>query len=141
MTYKKQNSRGKGGASHQGGWNAAHKLLSKEERDESWLESSQGKGHVLRKLQDQIRAASGKEEQLNGIRKAVELAFGFTAKLEQVDLLWSLVFDREDRILVAKTGYGKSASVVPQLLPLLTRSSIVIVLLPLNALEPVRSSL
>ena len=62
----------------------------------------------------------------------MELAFGFTAKLEQVDLLWSLVFDREDRILVAKTGYGKS--VVPQLLPLLTRSSIVIVLLPLNAL-------
>ena len=60
------------------------------------------------------------------------LAFGFTAKLEQVDLLWSLVFDREDRILVAKTGYGKS--VVPQLLPLLTRSSIVIVLLLLNAL-------
>ena len=45
---------------------------------------------------------------------------------------WSLVFDREDRILVAKTVYGKS--VVPQLLPLLTRSSIVIVLLPLNAL-------
>jgi hypothetical protein len=69
----------------------------------------------------------------------VELAFGFTAKLEQVDLLWSLVFDREDWVLVAKTGYGKS--VVPQLLPLLTRSSIVIVLLPLNALEPVRSSL
>ena len=39
--------------------------------------------------------------------------------------MWSLVFDREDRILVAKTGYGKS--VVPRLLPL-------IVLLPLNAL-------
>jgi len=44
MTYKKQNSRGKGGASHQGGWNVAHKLLSKEERDERRLESSQGKG-------------------------------------------------------------------------------------------------
>jgi superfamily II DNA helicase RecQ len=57
---------------------------------------------------------------------------GSQAKLEQIDLLWSLVFDREDRILVAKTGYGKS--VVSQLLPLLTRSSIVIVLLPLNAL-------
>ena len=106
MTYKKQNSRGKGGASHQGGWNAAHKLLSKAESDGRRLESSQGKGHVLRKLQDQIRAASDKEEQLNGIRKAVELAFGFTAKLEQVDLLWSLVFDREDRILIAKTGYS-----------------------------------
>ena len=106
---------------------AAHKLLSKAERDERRLER-----HVLRKPQDQIRAASDKEEQLNGIIKAVELAFGFTANLEQIDLLWSLVFDREDRILVAKTGHGKS--VVPQLLPLLTRSSIVIVLLPLNAL-------
>jgi superfamily II DNA helicase RecQ len=40
--------------------------------------------------------------------------------------------DRDDRILIAKTGYGKS--VVPQLLPLLTRSSVVIILLPLNAL-------
>ena len=81
-------------------------LLSKA-RDERRLESSQGKGHVLRKLQDQIRAAtSDKEEQLNGIKKAVELAFGFTVKLEQVDLLWSLVFDREDRILIAKTGYS-----------------------------------
>ena len=38
----------------------------------------------------------------------MELAFGFTAKLEQVDLLWSLVFDRsiEDRILVVKMGYS-----------------------------------
>jgi hypothetical protein len=81
MTYKKQNSRGKGGASHQGGWNA-HKLLSKAEppERECRLESSQGKGHVLRKLQDQIRAASDKDERLNGIRKAVELAFGFTSE-------------------------------------------------------------
>jgi hypothetical protein len=77
MTFKKKNSRGKGGASHQGGWNVAHKLLSREERDERRLESSQGKGHSLRKLQDQIRAADDREEQLNYIRKAVELSFGF----------------------------------------------------------------
>ena len=57
---------------------AAHKLLSKEERDERRLKSSQGKGHVLRKLQDQIRVASGKEEQVNGIRKAVELEGGLS---------------------------------------------------------------
>jgi hypothetical protein len=54
MTFKKHNSRGNGGASHHGGWNAAHKLLSKEERDERRLESSQGKGHSLRELQDQL---------------------------------------------------------------------------------------
>jgi hypothetical protein len=66
--------------------------------------------------------------------KGRELTIGFTAKLEQVDLLLSLIFNREDRILVAKTGYEKS--VVPHLLPLLTRSSsyVVIILLPLNAL-------
>jgi hypothetical protein len=57
---------------------------------------------------------------------------GTCIRVHSEDLLWSLVFDREDRILVAKTGYGKSA--VPQLLPPLTRSSIVIVLLLLNAL-------
>ena len=44
--------------------------------------------HNLRKLQGQIRAG-GKERHLNCIRKAVELAFGVTAKVEQVDLLWS----------------------------------------------------
>jgi superfamily II DNA helicase RecQ len=129
MTFKKQSSRGKG---QDRGWNAAHKLLTGEERDERRLEGSHGKGQNLRRIQDQIRAAGDKEGQTKYIRKAVELAFGFTAKLEQVDLLWSLIFDREDRILIAKTGYGKS--VVPQLLPLLTRSSVVIILLPLNAL-------
>ena len=47
--------------------------------------------------------------------------------------LWSLLVEREDRIFVAKTGYGKS--VVPQLLPLIIKNSIVIILLPLNALD------
>src|SRR6202030_3478108 len=46
--------------------------------------------------------------------------------------LWSLLVEREDRIFVAKTGYGKS--VVPQLLPLIIKNSIVIILLPLNPL-------
>jgi hypothetical protein len=82
-------------------------------RDECRLEGSHGKGQNLRRIQDQIRAAGDNERQTKYIRKAVELAFGFTAKLEQVDFLWSLIFDREDRILIAKTGYGKS--VVPQL--------------------------
>ena len=95
MTFKKQNSRGKAGDSHQGGWNAAHKLLSREERDERRLESSHGKGQNLRRIQDQIRAAEGKEAQMKYINKAVELSFGFAAKLEQLNLLWSLIFDRD----------------------------------------------
>jgi hypothetical protein len=67
---------------------------------------------------------------LNCIRKAVELAFGVTAKVEQVDLVWSTE-SSEDRTLVAKTRYEKNV----QLLSFLTRSSIVvIVLLSLNVL-------
>ena len=58
--------------------------------------------------------------------------FGFQGKPEQVESIWSLLVEREDRIFVAKTGYGKS--VVPQLLPLIIKNSIVIILLPLNAL-------
>jgi len=49
----------------------------------------QRKRHNLRKLQGQIRAGGDKERHLNCIRMAVELAFGVTAKVEQVDLLWS----------------------------------------------------
>ena len=59
--------------------------------------------------------------------------FGFQGKPEQVESIWSLLVEREDRIFVAKTGYGKS--VVPQLLPLIIKNSIVIILLPLNALD------
>jgi hypothetical protein len=51
----------------------------------------------------------------------VELVFGFQGKSDQVELIWPLLVQREDRILVAKTGYGKS--VVPQLLPLLVKNS------------------
>ncbi|KAN0077771.1 hypothetical protein V8E54_006075 [Elaphomyces granulatus] len=53
--------------------------------DERRLESNywQGKRHNLRKLQGQIRAGGDKERHLNCIRKAVEFAFGVTAKLEQ----------------------------------------------------------
>jgi hypothetical protein len=53
-----------------------------------WRVATGRKRHNLRKLQGQIRAG-GKERHLNCITKAVELAFGVTAKVEQVDLLWS----------------------------------------------------
>ena len=62
----------------------------------------------------------------------MEVVFGFQGKPEQVESIWSLLVEREDRISVAKTGYGKS--VVPQLLPLIIKNSIVITLLPLDAL-------
>jgi hypothetical protein len=59
------------------------------------------------------------------VREAVEFAFGFTAKLEQTHGLRSLVFNRENTQI---QRYEKI--VVPQLLPLLMHSSIVIILLP-----------
>lgn len=60
----------------------------------------------------------------------MELVFSFQAKPDQVESLWTLVVQREDRIFVAETGYGKS--VIPQLLPLLIKNSTVLILLPLN---------
>jgi len=51
------------------------------------------------------------DEQLKCIKEAVEVVFGFQGKPEQVESIWSLLVEREDRISVAKTGYGKS--VVP----------------------------
>jgi hypothetical protein len=89
-------------------------------------------GSALKKIQQTIARTTAKDDQFDCIRRAVELVFGFQAKPDQVESIWSLLVQKEDRILVAKTGYGKG--VIPQLLPLLVKDSIVLILLPLNAL-------
>ena len=88
-------------------------------------------GSTLSKLQQKFSKIIAKD-QPKCIKEAVEVVFGFQGKPEQVESIWSLLVEREDRIFVAKTGYGKS--VVPQLLPLIIKNSIVVILLPLNAL-------
>ena len=84
------------------------------------------------KIQQKFSRLTSKDKQLNCLKEAVELVFGFQGKSDQVGSIWLLLIQREDRILVVKTGYGKS--VVPQLLPLIMKNSTVLILLPLNAL-------
>ena len=91
-----------------------------------------GAAQTLKKIQQKLAISETNEKQFKCIEEAVELVYGFPAKKDQVQSLHSLLVRKEDRILIAKTGYGKS--VVPQLLPLLSPDSIVLIILPLNAL-------
>lgn len=84
----------------------------------------------MKKIQLTIARTTAKDHQIDCIRKAVELVFGFQAKPDQVESIWSLLVQKEDRILVAKTRYGKS--IILQLLPILIKDSIVLIFLPLN---------
>ena len=132
MVFQKKETRGKSAGSRSGGWNPSLALESKEERERHQQALKTKAGSALTKIQQKMAETTLKDDQLDCIRKAVELVFGFQAKPDQVEMIWSLLVLKEDRILVAKTGYGKS--VIPQLLPLLIKDSIVPTLLLLNAL-------
>lgn len=132
MGFKKNENRGKATGSRSGGWNPSHKFESREERERQRQDIETKSGSALTKIQQKFAKITTKDKQLDCIKEAVKLVFGFQGKSDQVESIWSLLVQREDRILVAKTGYGKS--VVPQLLPLLVKNSIVLILLPLNAL-------
>jgi superfamily II DNA helicase RecQ len=132
MPKQKKSDRGKAAGSRSGGWNPSHKLESKGERERQKQETRTNEGSALMKIQRKFSMLTSKDRQLDCLKEAVELVFGFQGKSDQVESIWSLLIQREDRILVAKTGYGKS--VVPQLLPLIMKNSTVLILLPLNAL-------
>jgi superfamily II DNA helicase RecQ len=106
--------------------------LCQEEREQRKRDIKTGAAQTLQKIQQKLAISKTNEEQYKCIEEAVELVFGFPAKKDQIQSLHSFLIQKEDRILVAKTGYGKS--VVSQLLPLLCKDSIVLILLPLNAL-------
>src|SRR6202007_698069 len=129
MPKQKRNDRGKAAGSRSGGWNSSHKLESREERERQRQEIRTNEGSALMKIQQKFARLTAKDKQLDCLKEAVELVYGFQGKPESI---WSLLVQREDRILVAKTGYGKS--VVPQLLPLIMKNSTVLILPPLNAL-------
>jgi hypothetical protein len=132
MPKQKNSDRGQAAGSRSGGWNPSHKLESKEERERQRQETRTNEGSALMKIQRKFSMLTSKDRQLDCLKEAVELVFRFQGKSDQVESIWSLLIQREDRILVAKTGYGKS--VVPQLLPLIMKNSTVLILLPLNAL-------
>lgn len=62
----------------------------------------------------------------------MELAYGFTAKLEQLEAIRWLLFEKKDLLLVAKTSFGKS--VILQLLSCLIPDASILILTPLNAI-------
>ena len=68
------------------------------------------------------------------IQDVIQSRFGYQAKDMQVDALYTLVYSREDLILIARTGFGKS--VVFQAAPLMfSPKKSALIIMPLNALE------
>ena len=66
--------------------------------------------------------------------RKIEDCFKFPAKEEQVTAIETLVKDREDVILVAKTGFGKS--IIFQAVPLMfDNPKTALIIMPLKALE------
>jgi superfamily II DNA helicase RecQ len=119
-----------------GGWKAARKSLSKEDRGTARVEKRLAKGKKLEQIkryQRLMEAAEDKGQQLLYIGKVAQLVYGFIAKPEQAEALWWLIFEKRDLLLVAKTSFGKS--LILQLLPCLIGDSIVLILLPLNAIS------
>lgn len=73
------------------------------------------------------------ENRLN-IERAILDRFGVVAKAEQVDAIKALVFEQQDVILVARTGFGKS--IVFQATPLMfLPAKVALIIMPLKALE------
>lgn len=68
------------------------------------------------------------------ILEVIRNLFGFEAKCLQVDAIETLAFDREDLILIAKTGFGKS--IIFQALPFIfPRVKSALIIMPLKGLE------
>ena len=73
-----------------------------------------------------------KEEQLSAISRAIELLYLYSRRPGQIDILRRVIYERRDFFLTAKTSWGKS--MIMQAIPLLIRASVVIIVLPLNAI-------
>ena len=80
--------------------------------------------------QDQIAVKAKLREKL---RENLRSIFKFEPHKEQLDAISHLIHDKEDLILIARTGWGKS--VIFQSAPLLIPRGICLMLCPLTALE------
>ena len=85
-------------------------------------------------LQDQLLALRGesKARQLSKVDEAIAFLYPYRGHAEQLEALRWLLFEEKDMILVAKTSFGKS--MIMQAMPCLYRASVVIIILPLNAI-------
>lgn len=68
------------------------------------------------------------------IKDIVRECFGMIAKEEQVEVLRNLVFDKQDTILIAKTGFGKSLIFLATP-PIVGHDSTAVIVMPLLELE------
>jgi superfamily II DNA helicase RecQ len=132
MALPPKKRRGIAPGSRRGGWKAARKSLSKDERRVARVEKKDKTLEQLRRYKGLLEAAEDKNQQLSYIGKVTQLVYGFLPKPEQAEALWWLISEKKDLLLVAKTSFGKS--LILQLLSCLIRDAIVLILLPLNAI-------
>jgi len=88
---QKRNDRGKAAGSRSGGWNSSHKFESREERERQRQETRTNEGSALMKIQQKFARLTAKVKQLDCLKEAVELVFGFQGKPDQVESIWSAV--------------------------------------------------
>ena len=74
----------------------------------------------------------GVEEQTKRVAEGIERIYPYKGKAEQIEAIRTLIYDRKDLILIAKTSFGKS--MIPQAVSALRRNSITIMIIPLTAL-------
>ncbi|KAF1817317.1 P-loop containing nucleoside triphosphate hydrolase protein, partial [Eremomyces bilateralis CBS 781.70] len=72
------------------------------------------------------------QDQILVVKEGIQSFFEFEAKDDQARCIAHLLFKQRDLILTAKTSFGKS--LIHQALPCLSRGSVVIVIVPLDAL-------
>ena len=85
-------------------------------------------------LQDELEAPRGSSEelQLRKIDEVIESIYPYRGREAQLKVLRWLFFQQDDIMLVAKTSFGKS--MIMQVMPCLLRGSVVLIILPLNAI-------
>ena len=85
MSKQKRNDRGKAAGSRSGGWNSSHKLESREELERQRQETRANEGSALMKIQQQFAKLTAKGKQLDCLKEAVKLVFGFQGSLTKLN--------------------------------------------------------
>jgi superfamily II DNA helicase RecQ len=107
--------------------------ISDSESESLYLDSDEDE--VTATLVHAVRREEDKTENKAHIRARLQELFGYEGKSVQVDVIHHLIYEKQDIILVAKTGFGKS--LIFQAAPLIYRNTqrICLVIMPLKAIE------
>lgn len=85
-------------------------------------------------LSDSDSQEEVKRQQYMRCQKISLVVFGFLLREAQVEAIWTLFYKRQDLLLLAKTGFGKS--LIFQLVPFMPDpTGVVIILMPLELLQ------